>query len=96
MESQATFVWPDGTVHLDAEPAVHVHLTLIILPGHPKHDHPFGLDDSLDNLFFTEFRMLIENQRQRFDHLLHRLVKFGFRRVLRLNPAHQICDVALH
>ena len=29
-------------------------------------------------------------------NLLNSLVKFGFRRVLRLNQAHQICDIVLH
>ena len=49
MKAQPAFVRPDRAVHLDAEPAVHVELALVVLPRNAKHDDPFRLDDPLEN-----------------------------------------------
>src|SRR5437016_542806 len=96
MKPQTALVRSDGTIHLDPKAAVHVHLAVIVSPWYPEHDDPLRLDDTLEDFVFPEFGMPLEHHHQRLGDLLHRLVKFGFRRVLRLNPAHQICDVALH
>src|ERR1035438_3093004 len=50
MEAQATFVGPDGAVHLDARAAVDLHLSLAVGPGHAEHDDPFRLGHALEDL----------------------------------------------
>ena len=96
MKTQTAFVGADRAVHLDAEPAVHVQLALIVLPGDAEHDHALRLDDPLEDLRLPIFRMLVEDERERLDHFLDGLVKLRFRRVLGLNIGHQRCDVITH
>src|SRR5437870_3118986 len=96
MKPETTFVRSDRAVHLNPESAVHMHLTGVVLPRHSKYNDPLRFDDPFQDLVLPEFRMLIEHDGERFSDLLDGLVKLRFRRVLRLNPAHQICDVVLH
>ena len=96
MKTQAAFVRPDSAVHLDAEAAVHVQLTVIILPWDAEHDHAFRLDDALDNLGLSIFRMLLEHERERFDYFLDSLVEFRFARILGLHFGHQSGNIVFH
>ena len=89
MKTQAAFVGPDRAVHLNAEPAVHMQLALVVLPGDAEHDDALRLDDPLDDLRLPIFRMLIEHEGEGLDHFLDRLVELGLRRVLGLNVGHQ-------
>ena len=50
MKAQAALVGAESTVHLDPVTAVDLHLTLIVDPRNAKHDHPFGLGDTLQDL----------------------------------------------
>src|SRR5260370_23306297 len=49
MEAQPSLVGPDGTVHFDAEPAVHLHIAEIVKPGHAEHEDTFGFDNPLED-----------------------------------------------
>src|SRR5205807_5571207 len=93
MKSQSAFVRADRAVHLDSEPALHVDLAFVVLPRDPEHDHAFRLDNSLENFRFAIARVSIQNQRERLDYFLDRLVKLGFARVLGLLFGHQIRNV---
>ena len=42
------------------------------------------------------FRVLIENERERLDHFLDRLMELRFGRVLGLHLGHQLCNVISH
>ena len=59
MEAQTALVRTDGAVKLHAVTEVHLHLALVIHPGHPERDNTFGLYDTFNNLGFLKFRMLI-------------------------------------
>ncbi len=88
METQPALVGPDRAVHLDAEPAIDVDLAFVVLPGHAEHDDAFRLDHALEDFRLPILRMPFENEGERFDHLLDRLVKLRFRRVLGFHPRH--------
>ena len=88
MKTEPAFVRTDRAVHLDAEPAVHLQLALIVLPRHTEYDDAFRLDDPLEDFSFAILGMLIEHRRERFDDFLHGLVKFWFGRVLRFHIGH--------
>src|SRR3954462_3713072 len=96
MKSESAFVRPDGTVHLDPEPAVNVELALIVLPRDAKHDDALRLNDALDDLGLTIFGVLIEDEGQRFDYFLDGLVELGFARVLGFHVGHQSGDIVFH
>ena len=44
MEAQSALIRPDGAVELNTEAAVHLHLAVIVYPGHSEHNLPFRLD----------------------------------------------------
>ena len=79
MKTEPSLVGSDRAVHLNAESAVDVQLAGIVLPGDAKHDHPLRLDDALDDLRFPIFRMLVEDDGERLDHFLNRLMKLRLR-----------------
>ena len=64
--------------------------------GPYAHDHPFRLDDAVQNFLVPIFGMLFENNHKRVDHLLNRLMELRFGRVLRLHLGHQLCNVISH
>src|SRR3546814_18690648 len=49
MEAQTTFVWADGAVHLDAEPAIDLHAALVVDTGYPGADCTLRLDPAFDD-----------------------------------------------
>ena len=62
MEAQAAFVRTDGAVHLNAKTSVDVHLALVVHPGHPEHDHPFGFHNALDGIGAAILGIAIKNR----------------------------------
>ena len=94
MESQAAFVRADGAVHLDPVAAIDLVRAAIVLPRHAEHHHAFGLHHALDDPRAAILGTPLEDQIQRFDNFLHRLVKFGFARVLRSHFRHQVAHEA--
>src|SRR5678815_784848 len=96
MESQPTFVRPDGAIHLDPESPVHMKLALIVLPWNAEHDDSLRFDNSFEDFCFSVFRMLVHYKHERLGYFLDGLVEFGFRGVLRLNMGHQRCDLVIH
>ena len=96
MKSQAAFVRPDRTVHLDAEAPVNVELAFIVLPWNPEHNDAFRLDDSFDDLGLAIFRMLLQDERERFDDFLDGLVKFRLGRIFGLHLGQQSRNVVFH
>src|SRR6267143_4133467 len=73
MKSQSALIGADCAIHLDPESPIDVKVALIIAPRHPKHDHPFRLDDSLQDLGRTILRVAIKNKREGFHHFLDSL-----------------------
>src|SRR6266496_6643768 len=96
MKTQSAFVGADCAVHLNTKPAIDMKIALIVPPRNAKHDHPFRLDDALQDFLVPIFRVLFENNRKRVDYFLYRLVKLWFGRVLRLHLGHQFCNVISH
>src|SRR6266550_1777539 len=96
MKTQSAFVGANRAVHLNPEPAIDMKIALIVSPRNAKHDHPFRLDDALQDFLVPIFGMLLENNRKRVDYFLHRLVKLRFGRVLRLHLGHQLCNIISH
>ena len=46
MQPDAAFIRPDRGIELHAESPVDLHFAVIVHPGHPEHDLPFGFDQS--------------------------------------------------
>jgi hypothetical protein len=90
VEPQAALVGPDRAVHLDPIAAVDLIGAAIVLPGHTEHHHALGLDESLEDLGAAVLGPALEDQIQRFDDFLHRLMELGLARVLGLHLRHQI------
>ena len=93
MEAQSTLVGPDRAVHLDAEAAVHLDISLIVRPGHAEHQYAFRLDDAVQNAVGLILGMLCQHQPQRIEYLPHRLMEFGLGGVLRLHADHHFFKV---
>ena len=81
-EAQPTLVRPERAVELHPEPAVHLHLAGVVLPGHPEDDLAFGFADALDDLVLGEFGVAVDRRADRLEHLHGGLVELGLRRVL--------------
>src|SRR3712207_9091624 len=64
-----------GTAELDAEAAVDVLLTLVVLPGHPEDDLPVRLAQPLYDLLLDELGVLFEGGAQRVHDLADGLVR---------------------
>ena len=93
MEAQPALVRSDCAVHLDAEPTIHLNASLIVEPGHAKHDYALGLYDALQNAGRLVFWMLRQHEAQRLEHFLDCLVEFGFSGVLRFYLVHYFFNV---
>ncbi len=96
VEPQPALVGADRAVHLDAVAAVDLDLPLVVHPRHPEHQHPLGLDDALDDARMAVLGMAVEDEGERLQHLLHRLVELRLRGVLGLHRRHQGRDVIGH
>ena len=59
MEAQSALVGADSTVELYAVTKVHLHLALVIDPGHTEGDDTLRLHDALYDLGLLKFGMLI-------------------------------------
>ena len=69
VEAQTALVGADGAIKLHAVAQVHLHLALIVDPGHTERDDPLGLHDTLDNLGLLELGMLVVDVLNRLQHL---------------------------
>src|ERR1700730_16004355 len=93
VKAQTALVGADCAVHLNAESAIDLHVSLIVEPGHAEHDYAFGFYNSLKNLRGPVFRMLLQHQTQRVEYFPHCLVKLRFGRILRLHLSHNFFNV---
>jgi hypothetical protein len=61
MKAQSALVRPDGAVHLDSEPAVHLHLPVIVEPRHAEHQHTLRFNHPFQDSRFLVFGVLLES-----------------------------------
>ncbi len=88
MEAEAAFVGADCAVHLDTEATVDLYFALVVNPGYAEHDYALRLNDSLENLCFYIFWMLVHERDKNIHYLVNSLMELGLCRVL--------CDYFLH
>src|SRR5208283_5104069 len=93
MEAQAALVGADGAVHLDAEAAIDLDVALVVKPRHAEHKDALGFHNPLQDPGRNVFRMSLENEAQRVEHFLYRLVKFRLSGVLRFHQGHHVVGV---
>ena len=91
VKAQGRFIRADGTAHLDAKPAIHLHLALIIRPGNPKGDNPLGLNDSFQDSRLAIAWILIQYRVDAVKHLLDGLDKLFFVWISGFNDFQNIC-----
>src|SRR5690606_10834036 len=77
VEPQTALVGANGTVHLDTEAAVDMHLAAIIHPRHAEHDYPLGLDQALNDASLEILRVLLQEGPQGAQHFFSCLMEFG-------------------
>src|SRR5690606_32847992 len=58
VEPETALIRPEGGVEADAEPAIDLHLSLVVGPGHAEDDLTLGLADPLDEGAIRVIRML--------------------------------------
>ena len=73
MEAQAALVRADGAVELHAVAEVHLHLALVIDPGHAERDDALGFYEALDELGLLELGVLVIDLFNAHEHLAHGL-----------------------
>src|SRR5690606_11764568 len=61
-----------------------------------RSDLPLGFDESLEDPCLEVFGMLLEHRSDRLEHLVERLVEFGFARVAGNGGAEDVVDVSLN
>ena len=92
VKPQAALVGADRTVHLDAEAAIDLDAALIVLPGHPEHQHALGLDHPFEDAGAAIFGAPLQHEIERLHDFLHRLMKLGFRGIFRLDLGHEVAN----
>src|SRR5439155_11809801 len=75
VNAQPALVGPQGTVELNTISTIDVHLTGVVVPRHPEDDLTFRFADALDDLVFRELGMFGDDQPERVEDLLSRLVE---------------------
>ena len=78
MKTQPALVRAEGTVHLDAKPAIHLDLAFIVDPGNPKLNQPLWFHQTLQDLAVSVFLVTLNNRPDRFQHFGYRLKKLRF------------------
>ena len=73
VEAQAALVRSDGGVELHAVTTVHLHLALIIGPGHAELHHALRLDDALQHACLLVLRVLLDYRLDGLEHLAYSL-----------------------
>ena len=61
VETKTALIRTDSAVELHAIADVHLHLALVVDPGHTESGDALRLYDALNDLGFFEFRMLVVN-----------------------------------
>src|SRR5581483_1328287 len=93
MEAQPALVGTDPAVHLDAESAIDLDISLIVKPGNAEHNDALGFYNALKNLGGSIFGMLLQHQPKRFKYFLDGLVELGLGRVLGFNQIHYAVNI---
>ena len=75
MEAETALVGADGGVELHPVSPVHMHLAVVVHPGHPEADHALRLHEHLDDAVPLVLRMLLDDQIQALQNLQDRLVE---------------------
>ncbi|MFA7368130.1 MAG: hypothetical protein WC334_00650 [Kiritimatiellales bacterium] len=81
MEAQSAFIRADGAVEFEAETAVDLNLTFIILPRHAENDLAFRFDEAVQDLCIAQIFAAGHHRLQRFEHFAHSLQEFRLARV---------------
>ena len=92
VEAQTALIGTDGAVELHAVADVHLHLALVVHPGHAERGDALRLHDALHYLGFLKFRMLVVDVLNALQNLADGLQKLQFARVLALQALHNFLN----
>ena len=90
VEAQSALVGADGRVELHAVAQVHLHLALVVDPGHAERDDALGLHQSLDELCLLELGVLVIHFFDTEQHLVYGLQVLFLSRVFGLKLGHYL------
>ena len=63
VESESSFIGPDGVIHFNPKTPIDMSIALAVDPRDPEQDRPVGFDQPFKDLRLEAFRMLFEGQR---------------------------------
>ena len=88
METQSALVGAYGTVELHAITDVHMHLALVIHPGHTEGDDTLGFHNAFNQFGLLKPGMLVIHILNGNKHFSHGLQVFCLTRMLTLQVLH--------
>ena len=93
MEPKSTFVWPNRTIKLNAEPTVYLDISFIVDPRNTEDNRPFRLDNPFKNIVFHVFGMLVDDRSQRMKYFSNGLDKFFLIAIFGMDFGQYVLDV---
>ncbi len=69
---------------------------LVIDPGHAEHHDALGLDNALEDLLLTIFRLRLDKWRNGFQDFLRGLKEFAFPRITSAESIQHLFYVGIH
>mmetsp|Transcript_42752 Transcript_42752/g.100494 ORF Transcript_42752/g.100494 Transcript_42752/m.100494 type:complete len:433 (-) Transcript_42752:141-1439(-) len=89
VKAQAAFVRPDRAAKLHTEPTVDLHLTAVVHPRHAEGHCALWLNQALEKVVVSVFRVGSDDRLQRLEHLPHSLVVLS---LIRVTCDHAVID----
>ena len=81
MEAQTTLVRSKGAVHLDAITAIDLNLSFVINPRNAELNHPFRLDEALEDFAVPIFLVPLNGRFDGFEDFGYRLKELRLIRI---------------
>ena len=93
VETKSTFVRSNSTVELYAVTQVSLNFTLIVYPCHAESKDTIRFYHTFNDFCILEFRVLVVNLFDWFQHFVHRLKEFFFTWVFGFQVSHHFCYI---
>jgi hypothetical protein len=92
VESQASFVRPDGAIHLDAKSAVYLDSAIVVDPGNAELNHPLRLNKAFKDLAVSIFFMPLNGRFNGLENLGDSLEKLWLVRITLFDDLENVLD----
>ena len=93
MKAQTALIGTKGRIVLDAIPSIDLYTPLVISPGHPEHDLPLRLDNTLKDAAPLILGLLLEQRFKRLQNLTERLNELRLMRIALFHAADDFLNI---